>query len=227
MSRFASISILLLSFLMALYGSTSAQGVSVSYLVPQNGLLSAPVSPFSVRNIRVPLNDYSGLQTGGSLYVFPGLPMAGLPFQSDETLRGSTFGIITPIEAYIGFGSSQFNVIFSGGVFGIGFLNSRLDQGAWDRAFMHYQEWELANGQLEIQNKLGWGWLTGISFEIPVNRKFSISLGINYLNGSSLSSVAGSYIGFDDVLGVVTSQVDFDEAITELKGIELSIGVSF
>ncbi|MFZ9044442.1 MAG: hypothetical protein ACO2ZZ_01160 [Cyclobacteriaceae bacterium] len=227
MNRFGCSAILFCTFFIFQHLSSTAQGISVSYLIPQNGFLSIPVSPFSIRSVRVPINDLCGLQTGGSFYIFPGLPMSGLPFESDEPLRDATFGVLVPLETYLVFNSASFKVVFSGGVFGLGFLNSRLDQGAWDRAFMEYQEWSLANGELDLLNQLGWGWLTGISIEIPVKRKLSISLGVNYLNGSSFSKVSGSFSGYDDTLGKISTKVDFDEATTELKGIEMSIGVSF
>lgn len=207
--------------------SSAAQGVSVSYLIPQNGLLSAPVSPFSVRGIRLPITDFAGLQTGGTLYIFPGLPMSELPFESDAALRGSTFGVIAPLEAYLGFGSSQFKMILSGGVFGLGFLNRRIDQGAWDGAYAGYRGWELANGDLSLENNLGWGWITGISLEVPINRKYAVTMGVNYLSGSSSSPVSGSVTGYSTALGLVNETIAITDSKTMLRGIELSFGVSF
>jgi hypothetical protein len=204
-----------------------AQGVSVSYLIPKNGLISAPVSPFSVRGIRLPFSSYMGLQAGGTLYIFPGLPMDGLPFKTETSLRGPSFGVITPVEIYAAFGSSNLKIIVSTGVFGMGLLTKRLDQGAWDRSFASYQEWEIANGQLSLDNKPGWGWLAGISFEVPINRQYAISIGINYLKGKSDSPVSGGFTGYSALGGLLTQSVSFPDANTALEGLELSFGISF
>lgn len=204
-----------------------AQGVSVSYLVPKNGQLSAPISPFSLRNIRLPLTNSAGIQTGGTLYIFPGLPMTDLPFESEESLRGSTFGIIAPLELYLGLGSNQFKVVFSGGVFGLLFLNNRINQGLWDQAYIDFKNWEVGNGNLELENKAGWGWTGGVSVEVPVTRQYAVSIGTSYLLGHASNPLSGTFTGYSSAGGLVSEQLDLKGAQTSLQGIEISLGVSF
>lgn len=214
-----------LCFLLLSLASLS-QGLSVSYLIPQNGQLAAPVSPFSVRGLRLPLLNNMGIQTGGTLYIFPGLPVEGLPFSSEESLRGASLGLILPVEAYVGFKSNGVQVLFSGGVFGIGFFNNRINQGHWDRAIRDFNEWDLVNGELQLDNRLGYGWISGISIDIPITRKYALSFGVNYLSAQVNSPIGGIIEGITSSNQRINETLDYNDAYTLLQGLEISLGVS-
>ena len=213
--------------LCAAYCPLYGQGVSVSYLIPKNGYLAAPVSPFSVRDPRLPFTSHLGLQGGATLYLLPGLPVVDLPFGSTQALRGSTAGILLPVEAYIGFKNRGLQVVFSGGVLGMAFFNDRIIAGNWDRAYARYRGWEVANGDLDLTNKPGWGWTGGVSLDIPVSRRYSISFGVRYLDARAASPLSGRFTGAAEGSGLITETVSFDRAQTRLSGLELSFGVSF
>jgi hypothetical protein len=214
-------------FLLIFLSSARSQGVSVSYLIPRDGYLSAPVSPFSIRGMRLPLTSNLGLQGGATFYMLPGLPVSGLPFDADMPLRGSTFGLLIPAQFYVGIKSNGVQVLLTGGVFGMGFTGDRLITGNWDRAFASSKGWEIANGNLSMSNRIGWGWITGLSVEIPVNRQFSISTGLNYLDGSAPSPISGEFYGANTDGELMIERISFDQAKTRLSGMEISLGISF
>ena len=79
--------------------SSLAQGVSFSYLIPKNGYLTAPVSPFSIRGLGV--GDVIGIETGATLYNIPGLAMDDLPFDYNRPLIGPHFAALVPVDIYL------------------------------------------------------------------------------------------------------------------------------
>ena len=212
---------LLLSF------ASKAQGISVSYLIPTDGYLSAPVSPFSVRGLRLPFSRFMGLQGGATLYNFPGLPIDDMEFEYNEPMRGSTFGVIVPAELYVGGKFGKVQVIASGGVFGLFFFNDRMIEGNWDRGYADFRGWEVANGNVSLDNKGGYGWLGGLEFEVPVTRQYSITFGAHYLYGSAASSISGEVTGGTTANGLVTEAIGYLDASSRLQGLEISFGVAF
>jgi hypothetical protein len=219
---------LTVSFCFLLFAPSAwSQGVSVSYLFPTDGYLSAPVSPFSVRGLRLPFTGFFGLQGGVTMYNFPGLPLDGQAFTYEKPLRGSTFGLIVPAEVYIGSQLNNAQVILSGGVFGLIFFNDRLLQGNWDRGFAAFRQWEVANGSISLDNQMGWGWTGGAEIEIPISRTLALTLGAQYLTGAAPSPVSGEVSGGSVASGITTETIDYPDAETRVQGIELSVGVSF
>ncbi|MFT7281491.1 MAG: hypothetical protein ACI9DM_001217 [Cyclobacteriaceae bacterium] len=218
--------ILILSCLSFMYVANS-QGVSVSYLIPKGGYISAPISPFSIRGLRIPITDFLGLQGGATLYNFPGLPIKDPLLDHNLPMRGYTFGLLVPVQLYIGGKLGGVSVIFSGGVFGLAFFNDRMIEGNLDRSVAKEMGWDVANTNAELKNRAGFGLLGGIEFEVPFNRDLSLTFGVNYLSGKADSPIEGTVRG--GLLGqaVIEAPIQYSSAQTILEGLELSVGVSF
>ena len=89
---------LIVFFLYLIPNQARSQGVSFSYLIPTNGYISAPVSPFSLRGIGLEFGDYLGVTTGGTLYYMSGLSMEDLPFANDKPFTGPHFSVLVPAQ---------------------------------------------------------------------------------------------------------------------------------
>ncbi len=221
-SIFTSVFILCLS-----YGSTLGQGLSFSYLIPKNGYLAAPVSPFSIRGIGVDFGSFVGVDTGFSLYYMSGLGMSGLPFESEEPLVGPQFSLMVPLELSLGVNAGIVSVRVLGGGFGLWHLNTRINEGNMDRALRDAEDWVVLNSDLSLNNQLGGGWLAGIVFDWHVSQDFSISTEFRYLDGSSGAALTGSYTGAPSDGQLITRDVDYADARIDVEGLEISLGVSF
>ena len=78
-----------LAIIVILFSTRSfSQGLSFSYLIPKDGYLSAPVSPFSVRGLGLDFGLIE-VETGFTLYSIGGLGMTDLPFEVNEPLMGT------------------------------------------------------------------------------------------------------------------------------------------
>ncbi|MFY0602010.1 MAG: hypothetical protein JXR03_20215 [Cyclobacteriaceae bacterium] len=200
-----------------------SQGLSFSYLIPKNGYLSAPVSPFSIRGIGI--GGTVGLESGFTLYSMPGLAMSGLPFKSDKPLSGPNWTVLVPGQATFSFRFGVVGIKILGGGFAIAHLNSRLNLGNMDRAIAEHEGWDIASSSLKSSSKLGYGWIAGTEFEFKVSKKFSITTELQYLRGNSKTTITGSYAG-GDIGGVIEQkEADFGSPKTNLEGLEISIGV--
>lgn len=204
---------------------SKAQGLSFSYLLPTNGYISAPVSPFSLRGVGF---DFGlvGLETGFTLYSVPGLPMDGLPFTSIKPLIGPGFATLVPAQLSLGIDTKEISIKLLGGGFGIWNINPRINYGNFDRALMAFRGWDVANATLGIENSLGIGWMAGIGIELHVSDKFSITSELQYLSGKINSPVSGTYQGGVEGGAIQTDFADFPDANTLIQGFELSLGVS-
>ncbi len=204
---------------------SKAQGLSFSYLIPTNGYLSAPVSPFSLRGVGF---DFGlvGLETGFTLYSVPGLPMDGLPFKSNKPLIGPGFATLVPAEISLTIDTKAVSFKLLGGGFGIWNINPRINYGNFDRAIKAYESWDVANASLGIENGLGIGWMAGFGIELHVSQKFSITSELQYLSGRINSPVAGTYQGGNEGGIIETKLADFPDANTLIQGFELSLGAN-
>jgi hypothetical protein len=215
------LTLLLTGFLNSIY----AQGVSFSYLIPKNGYLSAPISPFSLRGIG--FGNNAGIETGFSLYNIPGLSMDNLPFESDKPLTGPHLSVLVPLELYFKVPVGSAKIKLSAGGFGWWNITSKLNEGNFDRAYRAYFNYQVINTDLTLKNKIGYGLLGGIDFEFPINREVSINVGGHYLKGGINSSLNGDYIGVDKDGQIINGQIDINDATVVLDGLELSFGVQF
>ncbi|VXD12521.1 hypothetical protein [Marinoscillum sp. 108] len=201
------------------------QGVSFSYLIPKNGYLSAPVSPFSVRGIG--LGNKIGVETGATLYSIPGLAMEKLPFEYEKPLTGPHYALLVPMELFFKIPLGPMQIKLLGGGFGWWNINTRINEGNMDRAFRDYEGWEVLNSDFKLEDQLGLGWMAGIEFEFKVNDNFSITAESQYLKGAASSHLSGSYTGGTTASGIQTKAIDLEDTAILLEGIEFSIGVKF
>lgn len=215
------IPIVLLTFLTL---STKGQGISASVLIPKDGYLSVPASPLSIRGVGISMGML-GIETGASLYNIPGLPMNGLPFDSKEPLTGPHWSILVPLQLSLTLDSDVASVKFLAGGFGMGHLAPRINYGHMDRAIRAHENWDVANADLSVENKIGLGWMTGVELAFHVSSKFSITTEIQYLKGTSGAAITGSYSG-GSIGGEIASRVvEYPDAEVRLEGVELSLGV--
>lgn len=208
-----------------LTGNSQAQGVSFSYLFPTDGYLSAPVSPFSLRGVGL---DFGlvGVETGLTLYMVPGLPMEGLPFESQEPLVGPGFATLVPMQLTLGIKTQALSFKVLGGGFILWNINPQINYGNMDRAIRDFENWEVANSDLSMEGNLGFGWMAGVGFEFHVSSKFSITTDFQYLSSRVNSPIEGSYTGGTQTDGIITQRADFPDAQTLLQGLEISLGVN-
>ena len=217
-------SLLLITGILVMSSLTYGQGLSFSYLIPKDGYLSSPVSPFSIRNVGLDFGLIE-VETGFTLYSIGGLGMSGLPFESSRALTGPHFSIMVPAQLVLGVDSKFVSVKLKGGGFAFYHINPRLNEGNLDREIREFESWQVANSDLDMENNLGLGWIVGTSFEFHVSSKFSITAGVSYLKGHSDSALEGTYTGAGAGEILETVDADFSDAQIDLEGIEISIGV--
>ncbi len=201
----------------------SAQGISFSYLIPKNGYLSAPISPFSIRGIGI--GGLVGLESGFSLYSIPGLTMDDLPFESDKPLTGPNWSVLIPGQLTLTAGFGPVGIKLLGGGFLIWNASSRINRGNLDRAIAVYENWDVATSSVSMDMKMGFGWIAGTELEYKISKKMSITGQVQYLKGSSESAITGNYSGGNFGGTIETKQANFDQATTTLEGFEISVGV--
>lgn len=199
-------------------------GLSFSYFIPRNGYFSTPISPFSVRGVGVDLNDYIAIETGFSLYRMAGLNVIELPFESKKPLVGPNFTVFVPLELVLQFPGEQVKFDIKAGGFAFYGFDQKINYGNFDEAMRDFTGWQLADGQLTGQSKLGFGYHAGIELTWYVARQFGISFEVNYLMGSSRFPLSGNYTGFSG-LAVETLPIDYADARIDLTGLEFSLGV--
>ena len=205
-------------------GFSQEFGLSFSYFLPRDGYFSTPVSPFSIRGLGVNLNEYFALQTGGSLYIMPGLNVIDLPFESRRPIMGPSATIFIPAELVVQFAgrTQEFNI--KGGGFAFYSLFPRLHEGNLDRAIRKFEGWDLANSDMDFDNNPGVGFHFGAEY-VYYFRKFGLSLEVNYLMGSSNLGLSGNYTGGTLPDNFETKEVSYDDAKVDFTGFEISIGV--
>lgn len=201
-----------------------SQGLSFSYLIPKDGYLSAPVSPFSVRGLGLDFGLFE-VETGFTLYSIGGLAMSELPFETDKPLTGPHFSVLVPLQLVIALSSKYVTFKLKGGGFSFYHINPRLNRGNMDRAIRDFEGWQVANADLDMENNLGFGWIVGTSLEFNVSSNFSITTGVSYLKGMSNAALEGTYTGGAQGNIIQTVDASFPDAQTSLEGLEISLGV--
>ncbi|WP_420580332.1 hypothetical protein [Reichenbachiella sp.] len=204
--------------------SAKSQGVSASFIIPKNGYFSAPVSPLSVRGLGLSFG-LLGVETGASLYNMPGLPMNGLPFEANKPLTGPHWSILVPLQLSLTLDSDAMSVKILGGGFAMGHIAPQINYGNMDRAIREYEGWDVANADLDVENKIGFGWMAGVELAFHVSDKFSITTEVQYLKGDSGAAITGEYSGGTIGGPIETRMVDYPDAVTALEGVEISLGV--
>jgi opacity protein-like surface antigen len=200
-----------------------AQGVSFSYLIPKNGYLSAPISPFSIRGVGI--GKTVGIETGFTLYSMPGLAMKDLPFASDKPLTGPNWTILIPIEMTLSTKMGKMGFKLMAGGFSLVPLSTRINEGNMDRALAKYEQWDVATSNFKMKTHLGFGWMAGGELQYRINRKLAITTEIQYLKGASKSTIKGRYAGGTIGQNIQEKDINFQNAKTSLEGLEISLGV--
>lgn len=206
--------------------SARAQGVSFNYLIPFDGEFAAPVSPLSIRGLGFDMG-FIGFETGLSVYNIPGLPMEGLPFDTRKSIVGHQYALLVPAQLSfaVPLGQAQFKLL--GGAFAIQHIFSKVNAGNLDRAIANYEDWVVANGEYNISQRPGIGFMGGFEFVVPFSREFAINFGVQYLSGNNSSPISGSYTGGSANSSLRTVDFNYDNAQTRLEGLEISVGASF
>lgn len=222
------VSITLLLFFLLIGGVTRAQevGLSFSYFLPKNGYFSTPISPFSLRGVGIDLNKYFAVQTGFSLYRMSGLNIKDIDdFDSKDALVGPNFTLMVPAEIVLQFIGKQQEFRIKGGGFGFITFDNKLNSGNIDKAIREFESWDVANSSLDFDNSPGFGYFFGVEYVVFVTRQWGLSFEANYLIGGADFALTGSYTGGNTVGGLITRDVDYDNAKLDLTGLELSIGI--
>lgn len=203
-----------------------AQGVSFSYLIPTDGSISAPVSPFSIRGIGFGFNRHVGIETGASLYLMSGLPIRNLPFETEKPAIGPHAAILLPLQLTVGTGMGRFGIWLKGGGFGLAHIKPTLNYGPIDRGIAAFENWAVANADFDFENNLGAGWIAGVDLDYAYSEDVTITFGVQYLKGRSDFPIEGSYSGTGNGV-LLTRDVQYEDSFIGLEGWEISIGASF
>ena len=219
--------VITICFVITLHNNSFSQGVSFSYLIPKNGDISAPVSPFSFRGLGLSFTDYVGVETGATLYYISGLSIEDIPFQTNKPLTNSHFSVLVPGELYLLLPFKSFDIKILGGGFGMWHINPKLNYGNLDRAIRETENWEVANAEYDTDFKLGAGLMGGIAFEFYVSKDFSITMEFQYLRGGSEVNLDGSYSGAP--VGAIIQSVNsvIEDGSVVIEGLEISLGANF
>lgn len=200
-------------------------GLSFSYFIPKNGYISTPVSPFSVRGIGMDLNRFLALETGASLYRMSGLNLKDLPFESKDPLIGPNFTIFVPAELVFQLKGSRVQFDIKGGGFVFYGFDNKINYGNLDRGIRTFENWQVANADVEFNNNPGFGYHAGAELTVFVTSQVGVSLETNYLVGEAKFPLKGSYVGGNDTLE--TREIDYADAKIDFTGLEFSIGLIF
>ena len=203
-------------------------GLSFSYFIPKNGYFSVPVTPFSIRGVGFDINHFFAIESGFTLYRISGMGVKDLPFESRKPLIGPFFSIMIPLEAVITFNFDNQAIKLKGGGFIFYNFDTKINQGNLDRELKQHLNWEVLNTDFSVKNNLGYGYHFGAEYIIYFSNKFGISLEAYYLSGQSPLDMKGSYSGVPtDGDNIETVQADWNDAVLDFTGYELSIGILF
>ena len=204
-------------------------GLSFSYFIPKNGYFSTPISPFSVRGVGFNLTNFLSLESGASLYRMTGLNIKDLPFESKDPLLGPNFTIFVPVELVVSLKSAKVELDLKGGGFFFYGFGTKIDYGNFDRAIRKHEGWDVANADLSIKNKPGFGYHFGGELTVYVTNTVGVSFETNYLIGESKLPIKGSYTGGDSgtTFDEVNVKNSFDDAKVDFTGLEFSISLIF
>ena len=200
-------------------------GLSFSYFLPKNGYFSTPISPFSLRGVGFNIGDYFGIQTGASLYRMSGMNVINMPFESEEPVIGPTFTLLVPLEFVIQVGNDKQEFSIKGGAFAFFSFDQKINEGNLDREIRTYENWDVANSDFTIENKLGYGYQFGTEYMFYITKQIAVSLEGNYYIGGADLGMKGSYIGGNTTSGLITrDNEDYKDSKIDFTGLEISLG---
>lgn len=165
------------------------------------------------------------LETGASLYRMSGLNIINVPFESKSAMTGPNFTVFVPAELVFQFKGRKSELDIKGGGFAFYSFAQKLNYGNIDRAIRDQHGWDVANADLQFENKPGFGYHAGFEFTVSVTRSWGISFETNYLMGASKIPLKGTYTGGTLNGGITTNTLDEPNAKVDFTGLEFSIGV--
>jgi hypothetical protein len=223
-----SILIFILSFgFLPQHGQAQQLGLSFSFLFPKNGSFSIPISPFSFRGLGINPSPYFSLETGFTLYRMSGMNVSDLPFESKDPLMGPFFSLFVPGQAVLKLPFKYFTFKLKAGGFAFYNFGNRVNYGNFDRAIRTYEEWDVANADLQFDNKLGFGLIGGAELIVYFTKQFGMNFEVNYLLGGAPLNLRGSYTGGTEATGLQTKDVTYEGARLDYSGLEVTMGVLF
>lgn len=217
----------LMFFLFSRESFSQQVGMSFSFFFPKNGYFSTPVSPFSLRGIGIHPTKFFSIESGFSLYRMSGMNVTELPFESKDPLMGPMFSIFVPLEGVLE--ASAGNLVFraKGGGFAFYNFDNHVNYGNLDRAMARHYQWEIANANLDYDNKIGFGYMVGAEIIVYFTKQFGINLEVNYLVGGADLGLHGKVTGGNTIDGIETIEVDYPESRLDFTGWEITIGILF
>ena len=220
MKKFPILTVLIFFFM---FNVKAQMGVAFSFFFPKDGEFSIPISPFSYRGVAFPFNNYTGIQTGATIYRMGGLSIVDFEFESPKSEFGPNITGYIPLELYLKMGKKSETISLKAGVFGFYGVFNKLNYGNIDRAIRDSMGWEVANADFSFKNLPGWGYQGGIEWMHQVNRKFALTFEVNYLYGGAKLNLEGSYIGGTGS-AMETLQLNSPDARLDFTGLEITIG---
>ena len=203
-------------------------GLSFSYFIPKNGYFSTPISPFSLRGVGIDLNRFVAVQTGFSLYRMSGMNVKDLPgFETDDAIVGPNFTVLVPVELVLQLVGQSTEFRVKGGGFGFYGFDNKLNTGNLDKAIRQYENWLVANADVDGKHGLGLGFFFGAEFVVFVTNQWGLSLEANYFIGDAPFEMTGSYTGGTESGPLLTRDIDWQDAKIDFTGLEISIGILF
>ena len=227
MKKTIIIVLLLAGFLGARHSQAQEMGVSFSFFFPKDGYFSAPISPFSLRGLGFNITRNLAIESGFSLYRMSGMNVSGLDFETKEPIVGPFFNLMVPAELILQFGNESFEFRLKGGGFAFYNFGTKLNYGNFDRAIRSHLSWEVANAQLDYDNKVGFGYEFGTEIISYFTRSFGISIGANYYVGGAEMNLRGSVSGGSEASPIRTVRLDYPGSKLDYTGLEISMGVIF
>ena len=136
------------------------------------------------------------------------------------------FSVMVPLELVLQFIGDGAEFRIRGGLFGFWNFSTKINYGNFDRAIREYENWTVANSDLNFKNNPGWGYQFGAEAVIYLNRQFGVTIGANYYIGDAKLDMTGTYTGGTDG-ALETKDANFTDARVDFTGFELVLGAVF
>ena len=144
-------------------------------------------------------------------------------------MLGPNFTIFVPVELVFTLKAGKTELDLKGGGFFFYGFGTKVNYGNFDRAIRKYEGWEVANADLSITNKPGFGYHFGGELTVYVTNTVGVSFETNYLIGQAKLPIKGSYTGGDSGTPFDEESVNesFKDAKVDFTGLEFSISLIF
>jgi hypothetical protein len=204
----------------------SAQSVGFSYLFPKNGHFSNPIAPINF-SLPIKAGKFFQISPGIGLYNIGGMSMSGFPesYNSQRALVGPFQSIELTILPALVLPFKKIKIDFIGGVFGFFAFNEKLIKSEFDDMLAEFHGFYSLDSQLNYKNSgFGWGYIYGVKFSFKVNKKAWGYVGINYLTGSQLYKIDGTFVATTSLNSIQTESFTYSDSKLLYQGLQLSVG---